>query len=724
MASYFMNTPLSDQRLSPSLQPTVDGYLSLDIVAPVWPHLSMIRRTENRLPLTPVALSTSGWLEKQFPAASVTILLAVLSLVSLGGHTNCLAVGAGMVDAVYNFSATDFFVDPFQPYVYASSGASLKAINSSTLAVERSIPLPAASYGMAMSPDGNKLYIAGGSSQSIFVLDTRTWSLLPSLSVGDSPWDLAMGLNNRLFVLGNRLSQIDATTGASAGPDAPVFTYSGALRISPERTTLYYADFGLSPGALYKLDVSSTNLTVVWQNGTDIGENGEQLALNHDGSMVAYVCGYGYNGYQIPNFRTSDMSLLGVFPTGAYPDCLAYSPDDKYAYALHSMYPTAVDIFDVSSYVRIGQFSVVDQAKVMTTDQTGQHLFVAFNNGIYNGHTEVRVYDTGLNTASNQPPVSGPGGPYMAECHGATTVFQLDGSASSDPQGKPLIFTWSADCPGASFDNPASPTPKLTMNAFAAQTCTVTLLVSNGQLTNSAQAVVTVVDMTPPIMNCASNKVVGSGSSWSFDPPSAFDTCCGTNVTITVLGTVTNAPASNQCSVEITRTWQATDCSGNSSVCSQTVTVVDGTPPNLSNLVAYPKTLWPPDNKMHLVTIKGKAIDGSDPAPVFWIASVTSSETGSKRGKDREPDYKITGSNTVLLRAERAGAAKGSIYRIVLEGKDACGNLATSTVVVTVSNSGGKGDRDGDQGGKGAKGDEGDYRDRADQRDGDQPRRQ
>ena len=375
----------------------------IDIAAPLWRYRTDKERKQAAR--TTVGFGKSARLQKRLPGGSVRILLAVVIFVSLGGHRTCWATGAGTVDAVYSFSATGFLVDPFRPYVYASCGASLEVINSSTLAVERSVSLPAASYGMAMSPDGSKLFIAGGSSQSVFVLDCQTWGLLPSLSVGDSPTDLAMGLNNRLFVLGSRLSQVDATTGASVGPDAPVYPYSGALRISPDRKTLYYADFGLSPGTLYKLDVSSTTPTLVWHNGVDIGENGEQLALSHDGSMVAYVCGFGYNGYQIPNFRTSDMSLLGVFPTGAYPDCLVYSPDDKYAYALHTIYPTAVDIYDVSNYARVGQFPVVDQANVMTTDQTGQHLFIAFN-GVYYGHTEVRVYDTGLTPSITQQPAT------------------------------------------------------------------------------------------------------------------------------------------------------------------------------------------------------------------------------------------------------------------------------------------------------------------------------
>jgi DNA-binding beta-propeller fold protein YncE len=646
----------------------------------------MFRGTENQLVRPCIGISTLGFFQRQFPAGLVTSLPVLFLLFSLGGYKTCLAASAGAVDAVYTFSATDLFVDPFRPYVYASSGASLQVINSSTLAVERSIQLPSAAHGMTMSPDGNKLYIAGGSSQSIMVLDPNNWNLLPSLSVGDSPSDLAMGLSNRLFVLGNSLSQIDATTGASTGPDAPVYPYSGALRISPDRTTLYYADFGLSPGTLYKLDVSSTNPAILWQNGTDIGENGEQLALSLDGSMVAYVCGYGYEGYQIPNFRTSDMSLAGVFPTGAYPDCLAYSPDGKYAYALHTLYPTAVDIYDTSSYERVGQFAVVDQAKVMTADQTGQHLFIAFN-GVYDGHTEVRAYDTGLTTVSNQPPVSSPGGPYTAECQGAATVFQLDGSASSDPQGKPLAYTWRSDCSGASFDNPTSSTPKLTMDATAAQTCTVTLVVSDGQLTNSAQAVVMVVDTTSPTIDCPTNKVVELGSGWNFDTPTALDACCGTNITITVSDTVTNASTNGCCSVDITRTWQAIDCSGNSNACSQTVTVVNTRPPDLSHLRACPTILWPPNHKLVPVVIEGVVTDVCGSVLNCRIVSVTDNERNERRPDLREPDYLITGARTVLLRAERDNTYSSRIYWILMEAEDPCGNTVSRKIEVVVPGS-------------------------------------
>src|SRR5207244_1643802 len=68
---------------------------------------------------------------------------------------------------------------------------------------------------------------------------------------------------------------------------------------------------------------------------------------------------------------------------------------------------------------------------------------------------------------------------------------------------------------------------------------------------------VTAVATQPPVLTCATNKTVECGSTWSFDPPSATDACCGTNVTITVFGTVTNSnPAIGPCALDITRTWE------------------------------------------------------------------------------------------------------------------------------------------------------------------------
>ena len=70
-------------------------------------------------------------------------------------------------------------------------------------------------------------------------------------------------------------------------------------------------------------------------------------------------------------------------------------------------------------------------------------------------------------------------------------------------------------------------------------------------------------------------KTVECGSRWTFDPPTATDACCAQAVTVSVFSTVTNGT----CPKVATRTWQATDCCGNSSYFSQVVTMIDTTPP-------------------------------------------------------------------------------------------------------------------------------------------------
>ena len=66
------------------------------------------------------------------------------------------------------------------------------------------------------------------------------------------------------------------------------------------------------------------------------------------------------------------------------------------------------------------------------------------------------------------------------------------------------------------------------------------------------------------------------GTPWDFEPPTAT----GNNVSVSVLSTTTNAACGDTYSA--TRTWVAIDGEGYEAMCSQTVTVVDTTPPVIS----------------------------------------------------------------------------------------------------------------------------------------------
>lgn len=114
-----------------------------------------------------------------------------------------------------------------------------------------------------------------------------------------------------------------------------------------------------------------------------------------------------------------------------------------------------------------------------------------------------------------------------------------------------------------------------TLSTFTNQGCpkvvTRTWLVEDtcGNSKVCSQAVTVGGDTTPPVAMCAADKTVDCTDLWSFNSPTAVDACSGGNVTITELDTVTTGTNPQLA----TRTWKVEDTCGNSTTCSQIVTV-------------------------------------------------------------------------------------------------------------------------------------------------------
>src|SRR5438874_3488357 len=84
------------------------------------------------------------------------------------------------------------------------------------------------------------------------------------------------------------------------------------------------------------------------------------------------------------------------------------------------------------------------------------------------------------------------------------------------------------------------------------------------------------------LLICATNKTIECSTSWTFDPPTVITTncSCGTNYTLSIISTSTNA-ASAPCFSKAEQVWLVVDCSGGGLVCTQEVSIVDTTPPNV-----------------------------------------------------------------------------------------------------------------------------------------------
>ena len=166
----------------------------------------------------------------------------------------------GDILAQYTFPASSLVMSPTEEVMYATipSQNSIAIINANTLVVETTVFVGSGPANVAFSPDGLRAYIANSSSNFVAVFDTQSRMVVDSFLLSEQPQDVVFGSLNRLWVLGQtQIFQIDATTGASTGPSIGFVVYLGALEISPDRNTLYYADYELSPATMYKYDVST-----------------------------------------------------------------------------------------------------------------------------------------------------------------------------------------------------------------------------------------------------------------------------------------------------------------------------------------------------------------------------------------------------------------------------------------------------------------------------------
>src|SRR6185312_13341720 len=180
--------------------------------------------------------------------------------------------------ASYPYGIASFVESPTQPVIYGAvpSINSIVVINANTLAVTNTIPIGSNPTGLTISPDGSTLYVANSGSSFIARLNTSTLQPLTSLvSPGGSPQKLQFGNGNRLYILGGGgIHEIDATSGASAGPDLgapegsyPLITSGGNILISADHNWLYYGNDGLSPSNAYRFNVRTGSRWVAINSG-------------------------------------------------------------------------------------------------------------------------------------------------------------------------------------------------------------------------------------------------------------------------------------------------------------------------------------------------------------------------------------------------------------------------------------------------------------------------
>ncbi len=316
----------------------------------------------------------------------------------------------GTLRAAFNLPASYFAVDPVRPRIYAtlSGSNSVAVIDTSTLTLVQVIPIGTNPEGLAVSPDGSRLYVANAGSiqnqtgNGVGVIDLTTLTVLPSLATPAAPSDVAVGLNGQLYLAPQEYYTLNLMQISTDGQTGSVFNCGvdisgGYLQMSPDQKTLYFGS--TNPGTVASFDVSSGSAVLLQNNSSTAGEGGSDLAISHSGAFLAYANGgFGQPDLGIAGIPVNNLfAYNGSFEAGNTPLCVAFSPDDAAAYVMpHST--NEILVFDTSTFALTGTFPTPGDANRVITDSSGKYLFAATQDSSF-VPVAVNVYDTGRNAA-------------------------------------------------------------------------------------------------------------------------------------------------------------------------------------------------------------------------------------------------------------------------------------------------------------------------------------
>jgi len=244
------------------------------------------------------------------------------------------------------------------PFAYVISGNNISVIDTATDKVVDTMEIESG-LGVAVSPDGTKVYVTNNRDNTVSVIDTS-------------------------------ISKVIATINGLSSPYAIAFT--------PDGKKIYITN---NDGAVFRngtVSVIDTGTNTVMDT-IKVGSVPHRVAVTPDGSKV-YVANY----YNISVIDATTNKVTSTINVGLYPDGIAFSPDGKKVYVT-SGGSDNVSIIDTKTNNVIATVPVGDDPVGVAITPDGTKLYVTN----YEGNT-ISVINTTTNTVTATVPGDGPYG--------------------------------------------------------------------------------------------------------------------------------------------------------------------------------------------------------------------------------------------------------------------------------------------------------------------------
>jgi len=226
-------------------------------------------------------------------------------------------------------------------YVTRLFAQSVSVIDLPSGQVISTVPLSAEPYTCVVSADGKKLYVSIWGGSKVDVFDTSSMSLFEEWSTGDHPNALVLSPDGkRLFVACGNASAVwvfDTFSGdaleqisMSLYPDAPLTTTPNSVALSPDGTSLLVANADINAVAV--VNVGNPSLSTV-DGFIPTGWYPTGAIFSRDGKQIYVLSGKGLK--PSPSATDSfETRLLGTVSAIAVPDRTTLAQHTRNVYAL------------------------------------------------------------------------------------------------------------------------------------------------------------------------------------------------------------------------------------------------------------------------------------------------------------------------------------------------------------------------------------------------------
>jgi len=231
-------------------------------------------------------------------------------------------------------------VNPAGTLVYVANGGpsgsdNLSVLNATTNTVTATIVLDGNPAGVAVSPDGSKVYVSNGNNVS--VIDTATNLVTANIPMGIGPGDLVVSPDGSKIYVTDYNSTSDQLTmnpiynGTVEVIDAATNTVTSiitvgkwpmGIAISPDGTKVYSTNY--EDGTISVIDTATNTVTATMQNPY----GSWAIAVNPTGTRV-----YATSDYNISVIDAATNTIIANVYDQSLPQGLAVTPDGSKIYA-------------------------------------------------------------------------------------------------------------------------------------------------------------------------------------------------------------------------------------------------------------------------------------------------------------------------------------------------------------------------------------------------------